>query len=493
MQHETSCENNGVKNVLLIMTDQQRRDSLGCYGNTYTRTPNLDLLARKGCRFDRNYVANPICMPNRLSLMSGRMPSNHGLWTNGLLLDEQPTLSAWLRDQGYHTASIGKIHFTPYGCDEGNLESEAFWKKHGNEYDWNGPYWGFDHVELTLGHTTSLAHYGRWFYENGGSDDMLKPDPDTEVRSIPLRLHDSTFVAERSCDYLKQRDQDGQPFFLSTSFPDPHHPFNPPAEVAQNYDPAEAPRPVGSKEDLTTRPEHYLQHYQGRWNRRCVGERIRRPNGLDEKTTRQRIANTAAMVDLIDQGIGRILTTLEETGLAENTLVIFTSDHGELLGDHGLWLKGPFFYEGLINTPLLIAGPGVEAGSTHNGLSSAIDLVPTICEALGIASPNWNEGLSLLPMLQGKTKKVRDSCCVEYRNGYGENDVASRTLVTDRYKYTRYETGAEELTDLLKDPSESTNLAPDSDCETALCQARIGLLDCCVKSKSRSPSQLCHA
>lgn len=128
-----------ARNVLWIMTDQQRRDSLGCYGNTYARTPHLDRLAQRGVRFDRNYVANPICMPNRLSLFSGRMPSNHGLWTNGLLLDEQPTLPAWLRARGYHTASIGKIHFTPYGGDGGNMESTDLWQRRGDDVGWTGP------------------------------------------------------------------------------------------------------------------------------------------------------------------------------------------------------------------------------------------------------------------------------------------------------------------------------------------------------------------
>ncbi|MFO7822111.1 MAG: DUF4976 domain-containing protein [Lentisphaeria bacterium] len=163
------------------------------------------------------------------------------------------------------------------------------------------------------------------------------------------------------------------------------------------------------------------------------------------------------------------------------------------LGDHGLWFKGPFFYEGLINTPLLIAGPGVKTGLEHNSLSSAVDLVPTVCDALGVEIPFWNEGVSLLPMLRGEAEKVRDSCCIEYRNGYGENDIASRTLVTDRYKYTRYETKAEELTDLTTDPAESTNIAADPDRKETVEIMRTALLDACLAAKSRYPRQISHA
>jgi arylsulfatase A-like enzyme len=481
-----------ARNVLFVITDQQRRDSLGCYGNAYTSTPNLDALARRGTRFDRNYVANPICMPNRLSLMSGRMPSNHGLWTNGLLLEPQPTLPGYLQDNGLATASIGKIHFTPFGGQAGNVESMAFWKEKGNDFDWNGPYWGFDHVELALGHTAPLAHYGRWFYENGGTEAMNEKDPQTGTRPIPVQLHDSTFVAARTCAYLEQRSRDAKPFFLCASFPDPHHPFDPPEEVARRYDPQQAPAPIGSAGDLETRPEHYRRHYRGEWHRGGLHE-ARHPEGMEEATTRRRIANTAAMVDLIDRNVGRILQTLSQTGLDESTLVIFTSDHGELLGDHGLWLKGPFFYEGLISTPLIMAGPGVMAQRTATGLTSAVDLAPTVCEALGIEAPEWFEGVSLHPMLTGGQSSVRSHCVVEYRNGYGPLDVASRTLITEQLKYTRYQTGEDELTDLEADLRETTNVASQSGRADDVFRCRTQLLDACLAGQSRYPKQITHA
>jgi arylsulfatase A-like enzyme len=368
----------------------------------------------------------------------------------------------------------------------------ALWEKVGNDYDWNGPYWGFDHVELALGHTSPLAHYGRWFFENGGSEEMLQKDPETGTRPIPARLHDSAFVAERTCRYIRSRQEDSKPFFLCASFPDPHHPFDPPEEIAERYSPQEAPLPAGSPDDLDTRPEHYRRHFRGEWHRGGLRE-AQHPEGFDEKTTRRRIANTAAMVDLIDQNVGKILQALAETGLDESTLVVFTSDHGELLGDHGLWLKGPFFYEGLVSTPLIMAGPGVMEGNELRGLSSAIDLAPTVCDALGVQCPPWIEGVSLGPMLSGQAPAVRQRCVIEYRNGYGELDVASRTLITEQFKYTRYQTGQEELTDLEQDPQETVNLSGVAGREHDVLRCRTQLLDACLAGQSRYPRQITHA
>jgi arylsulfatase A-like enzyme len=199
------------------------------------------------------------------------------------------------------------------------------------------------------------------------------------------------------------------------------------------------------------------------------------------------------MVELIDRNVGRICQTLAQTGLDESTMVIFTSDHGELLGDHGLWLKGPFFYEGLVSTPLLISAPGLAREQATSALSSAIDLAGTVCEALGLEIPSWCEGVSLMPVLRGQQATVRESCTIEYRNGYGENDVASRTLVTDRYKYTRYQTGQEEGTDLQEDPAETTNLARGDEADPTLVALRSRLLDAILAGQSRYPQQICHA
>lgn len=483
------------KNVLFIITDQQRRDSLGCYGNPVCRTPNLDRLAARGVRFDRNYVANPICMPSRLSIFTGTTPRSHGLWTNGLLIDERDTLPGHFLDHGYRTGSVGKIHFTPTGADGDHMESSVHWAEGAGPVDWHGPYWGFEHVDLTIGHTALAAHYREWFYANGGTDEMRKPRklggaPGCSVFDMPPELHDSAFVADRSIDFI-QRHAD-EPFFLVASFPDPHAPFNPPAAIAERYSPDDVVMPSGSRDDLASRPEHYRLLADFAWSRSGPSE-PKRPGGLSEAHTRERIALTYAMVELIDHNVGRLLDCLKEQGLEDDTIVVFTADHGELLGDFGLWAKGPFFYDCLINTPLIIAQPGTIEPGVSQALFSDLDLAPTLCDLAGVPPKPFMDGISQLPHLQDRQTRVRDHCLVEYRNGYGDADVASKVLVTDDRKYVRYQTGEEELTDLAADPEERHNVAADPDRQREKEALRLRLLDAILQTEPKGPAQLSHA
>ncbi len=483
------------KNILMILTDQQRKDSLGCYGNPVCQTPNLDRLANEGIRFERHYAANPICMPSRLSIFTGQRPASHGLWTNGLLLPhEKPTLAAELAAQGWQTASIGKIHFTPFGGEGEHRECGAYWRKSGDGFDWNGPYWGFEHVELTIGHTAALAHYGRWFRKKGGTEEMLKRrsppnDPEAGARDIPPELHDSAFVAERACRFLKNRNR-AKPFLLAASFPDPHHPFDPPRDTAEKYLGGEVIPPDGSPEDLETRPPRYKAHFRGEWSR-AGPKKASHPDGLSKEQTRNRIALTYAMAGLIDQNIGKILGTLKKENLLENTIVVFTTDHGELLGDHGLWAKGPFFYESLINTPLIISAPGFRDGRVSQALFSDLDLVPTLCDLAGAPVPFYADGKSQLPHFENPQKTVRDGCLTEYRNGYGEQDCAAAVLTTRDWKYVRSQTGEEELADLKNDPLEKENIAAKAPAQTRAMRDR--LLDELLSTQCKWPDQISHA
>lgn len=483
-----------MKNILIILSDQQRKDSLGCYGNQHCPTPNLDKLAARGRRFERHYVGNPICMPSRMTIFTGQYPRNHGLWTNGLLIDERPTLPGHLGELGYETASIGKIHFTPTGGDAGNFECPPYWSDIERADRETGPYWGFQHVELSVGHTKDIAHYGRWFYNNGGTADMLKTDA-LGNRPIPEELHDSAWVAERTMAYLdgvKQAGDSDKPFFLVASFPDPHHPFDPPQSAYERFDPQSVHMPVGAGDDLQTRPAHYREHFKGAWHR-SGPVKASHSDGVDEATTRRNIAQTYAMVDLIDRNVGRILDHLEETGIAENTIVVFLSDHGELLGDHGLWYKGPFFYECLINTPLIIAGPSVEVGVSDT-LFSDVDLGATLCDLAVVPAPAFHDGISQAEHLRNaESPGPRTRCLIEYRNGFDDADMASHALVTERYKYVGYENGDEELTDLQRDPEERRNVAGDVEYAETLHAMRRETLLALLEAKRRGPEQLCHA
>ncbi len=531
------------KNIILIMADQQRKDFLGCYGNPYVRTPNIDAIASRSVQFDQCFVNNPICMPNRMSIFTGMYPRNHGMWTNGLMLPHTlPTLADTLAGQGYHTCSIGKLHFEPTDCGDkapmGSREDHRYWKQVGDDIDWYGPYWGFEHVEFTVGHaTTPIAHYGKWFHENGGTDEMaqakkIPPFDCCGVTTMPERLHDSIFIGERSADYIHQHVGDEEPFFLVASFPDPHHPFNPPYETALRYKDVPVKLPVNEDDDLATRPIHYRQQQQGVWHRAGIlketpdmteeekaqvkknveiisefmdekilaglglltrggsTEEKLESNRVEAQERDQRIRNTYAMVDLIDQGVGKILDALKETGSLEDTIIVVTADHGELMGDHGVWLKGPFFYDGLVNVPLMIAAPGVEPGQTC-ALTSSIDIYPTICELAGVQAPRWCDGVSQVPALSGE--EVRRSCLIEYRNGYFENDVNTMGYIDEDYKFIQYQNGACELTDRKKDPQENVNLAADPANAALVTQYREKMLMAMLGTGTKFPDQICHA
>jgi arylsulfatase A-like enzyme len=428
-------------------------------------------------------------MPNRASMFTGMFPRNHGVWTNGLLPQGMPPLLGDLMAAaGFRTASIGKLHFGPYGGDAGNRESLALWKRLGDGWDWNGPYGGFEHVELTIGHTAPVAHYGRWFRARGGTPEMRVELP-SGARDMPPELHDSIFVGERTAAFV--RENRARPFFVFASFPDPHHPFDPPLALAEKYRVRTLPPPIGGAEDLATRPPHYLAHFRGGWHRRGpVPEE--HPEGPDAVTVHHRRANTLAMVELIDRGVGMILDALDEEGLRERTLVIFTSDHGELLGDHGLWYKGPFFYEGLLGVPLLVSGPGIEAGVT-DALVSTVDLAPTILDLAGARVPTRFDGISIAPHLRDRRRSTRDRCLVEYRTGYVPADHASAALVTRDLKYVRYDSGERELTDLAADPQERVNLAADPRAARTAEQLESRLLTELLSTGSRWPEQISHA
>ena len=531
------------KNLVLIMCDQLRKDFLGCYGNEYVNTPNIDSLAAHSTVFDHCYVNNPICMPSRMSIFTGLYPHNHNQWTNGNQL-EHPlrTLADHLHDNGYHTGSIGKLHFQCTDCGKNaphiSMEDHRLWEEKGDNIDWYGPYWGFEHVEFTSGHATKpLAHYGKWYHEHGGKDEwaIAKPVEGFDacpVTTMPENLHDSMFVGERAAAYISEHANDDQPFFLTASFPDPHHPFNPPLETALRYKDVPVKMPVNEDDDLHTRPRHYHYHQYGVWHRagllhplpdmpeedkekcgKCANQIAQfmdekilqglgllthgdssgeeyKPSVLSAHERDQRIRNTYAMVDLIDKGVGKILDALKESGALEDTVIIFTADHGELMGDHGLWLKGPFFYDGLVNVPLMMHTPEDNASVTE-ALASSVDIYPTCCELLGVPTPRSCDGMSQAAALRGE--KVRTECLFEYRNGYFENDVYTLGYVDEKYKFVQYQNGDVEMTDRINDPEENVNIVYNGANPELLAEYRNKLLNMMLNTASKFPEQYCHA
>jgi len=471
-------------NILFVHTDEQRADTLGCYGNDVVDTPHIDGLADEGATFENAHCTHPLCMPSRASLLTGRYPSVNGVWRNGIPLpDDEQTVAELLREEGYTTGLLGKAHFVPYHGDPelhpesvqtGVVDDEEcweFWR------DFDGPYYGFDHVEMAIAHSDNGiqgGHYGLWLAEEHPekrelfSQDAALDDTDSAYNSwksaVPLDIHSSTWVADRTIEFVDDHADD-QPFFAWVGFPDPHFPYDPPEPYCYEYDPEDVSLPVDSEGDVwgDDPPRHVEYHLDEKYG---VDWRE-----MSEKKQREVIAHYYAMTDLVDDQVGRILTALEEYGIAENTVVVFTSDHGDWLGDHGLFQKGLPHTRGLTRIPWIIRWPDmVQDGHRIESVASQLDLVPTLLDAAGVEVPYGIQGDSLRPVLGGERDSLRPYALVEHRHeayrensflvqhgaggvrkdeiqddivNWGDEAIHAKTIYTDRYRLS-YVTGVEE-------------------------------------------------
>ncbi len=454
------------KNVILLHSDQQRGDGLGCYGNAAARTPNLDRLASEGVRFEHHYASNPVCMPSRASLLTGRHLPAHGVIDNGIPLDERElTLAQAFADRGYDTFAAGKLHLTPYLSPAGlrHGESLAAWKD-GCFDGWDGPYYGFKRVALVLGHGEGAAspergHYGRWLAANHPEAfSMTRPNgekpefPGVYRSNLPPEWHHSSYVADEIIKYLENADAD-KPFFLFGGFPDPHHPWTPPAAYAEMFDGVKLPEPRYREGEHETRPEHY---------RRLMNENLFPTDGGASKRPEGRhlheiIQNTYAMVALIDHAVGRILGAVEELGLADNTIICFTSDHGDLLGDHGLLHKGQLPFASLLRVPFVLRAPGVRPGVTAAPMSNT-DVMPTLMELAEVGVPDRVQGRSFIPALTGHRERIHEAA---FSCGWSKASPLFRhmSLHSEAYRITWWPGQQDgELYDLEADPCEFNNL-----------------------------------
>lgn len=483
-------------NILVIVTDQQRADHAGFMGNGVVRTPNLDALAARGMVFDNAWVSNPVCMPNRSTMITGRMPTAHGVIFNDRSLDwNANTFVRSLRKNGYATSLIGKSHLqhgmsrnsvvpfrgeavgSPYfssGWDE--LEDfERF--AAGVPDDAPEDFYGFAHVELAIDHgARATGHHLHWALSRGAreADVFTEYEPDApgtdrsshwwQVYRPPYdaEFHSTSFVTERTLDYLDSRKDKDAPWMIWCSFPDPHHPMTPPGEWFDRHSPDDMALPANRHDPLDGAPEH-LKIFQGvhpRDQRNWVA-----PCGFgDDALLGEAIAATYGMVEMIDDGVGRILDRLDAMGVRDDTIIVFTSDHGDMMGEHGLFLKGFMHYRGTLQVPLVVDTPDAGAGRTDQ-LASSIDIAPTLLDLAGVAHYDGIQGHSLVPLLDPlDDASVRDFVLIE-------DDVSTitakltpipaktRTVLAEGYKYTRNSKGEEQLFDLGADPDEMFDLA----------------------------------
>ncbi len=495
-------------NFILIITDQQRADHLGAYGNPVVRTPNIDALAGSGFLAERCYVASPACMPNRSSLLTGRLPSVHRARHNGIPLPlAETTFVERLRESGYRTALVGKSHLQnmsglpavwPRPGDP-KTAGEARRPEHGRfDQEWGPawksdpafemslPFYGFEQVRLVIDHgDTAGGHYRRWLEREHPEVAALTgpahaiPAPDYQLtrfrqawRSrVPEELSTTSYIGNQTCAMLQEYAGSGEPFFIQCSFPDPHHPFTPPGRFWDMYHPEdmELPRSFHSE---TSGPAPHLTWMHAQ---REAGKAVKHTPAMfaaTERETREALALNYGSIAHIDDTVGRILAQLRALGLDRDTVVLFTSDHGDFFGDHQLLWKGPLHYQGLIRVPLIWSDPqrsGIHDAIRSEQLCSTIDIAPTILQRAGCLPYNGIQGLSLLPAIERDAALGRDEILLEEENQRILFDfpyrTRMRTLQTGRYRLSVYE-GVEwgELYDLHDDPDESRNLweAPEA-------------------------------
>jgi arylsulfatase A-like enzyme len=498
-------------NFLFIITDQQKAAHLGCYGHKIVRTPHIDSIAAKGWCADRLFVATPICMPNRSSIMTGRMPSVHGVRHNGLPLSlDAVTFVDLLSDAGYRTALIGKSHLQNFtgrpsmiekprhagapprpphddawrdGHDRAAYEQEWPPRWADPEFEMRLPFYGFERVRLCVDHADHAAqiggHYERWVRQRrpdiatlrGAANATPTPGticPQAWLTRVPEELYPTSFVAEETIVALRDyaAEPGRKPFFIQCSFPDPHHPFTPPGRYWNLYDPADMTLPASFKPADNRSPPHLAWlHAQ-----RDAGKALKTTQALfacTEREAREAMALTFGMIAMIDDAIGRVLAELTRLGLADNTIVIFTTDHGDYMGEHQLLLKGPIHYDGTIRSPFIWHDPAApRSGARSAAFAQSIDIPLTILDRAGLAPFHGVQGRSLLPLIAGKSDAGRDEVLIEEEGqrvylGFDQR-VRMRTLIDGRYRLSVYAgVGWGELYDRHEDPHEMVNLWSD--------------------------------
>ncbi|MDE2729681.1 MAG: sulfatase-like hydrolase/transferase [Gemmatimonadota bacterium] len=443
-------------NLLYIFTDQQRADTLGCYGNHQIETPALNALATDSFVFENAYVSQPVCSPARATMLTGLWPHTAGVPScNVPLAADIPTIAEML-PEGYDTAFMGKWH----------LGDEIF-PQHGFK-TWVGTEDQYRRGYSETDRLTEVSDYHHFLVGKGYTPDIELLGQQVFSRhyaaSLPEECTKAWYLGERAADYIRQQGDD--PFALCVSYLEPHPPHTGP--LNEYYDPNSLPTgPAFMRQPPDDAPllvrlmaAYYMQSEN---------------YGLDLRTDpgwRALMARYWGNITLVDRSVGRILKALEESGKADDTIVVFTSDHGELMGDHGI-LGKTLMYEESIKVPMVLRAPMVnQLPRQVSGRFSHIDLVPTLMELIGLERPDRLQGRSRVPVLQGHEDLDGDDVFVEWSGadghapaGFGEAEPNRsmvhqyRTIVAaDGWKLNLYGKGQGELYDLNRDPHELENL-----------------------------------
>ena len=456
----------GTPNILLLMTDQQRWDAMGCSGD-WVQTPNLDRIASEGVQFTNCVTTSPVCIPTRLSLATGLYPHNTGVWNNmnHTMPAETPTWMQAVREAGYRTSLFGKTHLHPHGGDLREREDLM------NAY-------GLDDVNEIGGPRASakvLSHMtAEW--EAKGLWDGYRADYRERFSTKPYLVRPSTlglenyadvYVGQQAKQYLQDYDRQ-EPWCCWVSFGGPHEPWDTPEPYASMYDPEDMP-PAISRPDAGERPRGRLDQLMARMNPAFEPGEIGRLR-----------ANYAGNVTLIDAQIGEILDAIAARGELDNTIIVHTSDHGEMNGDYGLIYKGNFL-NGAVRIPLLVRTPdSTNAGSICDSPVEWIDIGPTLVESAGGELAHRQFGKPLCPVLTQPEATHRD---------FAISEIDGEIMLLNREWKAALNTNGDIylLFDVQNDPNETENLAgrPEvADIETAL---RLQILERLMQTQLNKP------
>jgi len=446
-------------NIVLVFSDQHRADVMGCAGNPAAQTPNLDALAAEGVRFSRCNTNSPLCMPARVSLMSGQLVSTHGIWANNLVDTPRhgPSHVRNIRDAGYHTAMIGKSHLWANHKNDGHTKDHAHILRD----------WGFDHIhELrdVIPSDRCRCYYAD-FLESRGRLEAYQDYSrvywrgihawDTPPCLLPTDEHIDIYCTSKAAEWVKAYDG-SKPFYLQVCPTGPHTPFDSPRKYRARFDPEEMPPAIMDLPVDPVSPQVELRL---------------RTSGLQNMTVSQdRVgrSNYYAKVALLDHGIGLVMQALQEKGLMDNTWIIYTSDHGEMLGDHRLTQKA-VFYESALNVPLIIRPPGGSERWQADGLTDHLDVSATLLEAAGSAPLDDSPGVSLFSRIQSgpDAPGAQDGKEVIFSE-VGELGPFCSMARDEQHKMTIDASTGEplELYDMVNDPRELRNLVNEPGLES---------------------------
>jgi arylsulfatase A-like enzyme len=522
-------------NFLIITTDQHNPTHFGYAGHPVVQTPNIDALAAQSTNFSRAYVTNPVCMPTRASLYTGLMPSGHRVRMNGIPLDwDVPTIFQSLADDGYATHVAGKIHLRPSGLPNGldpadadpreHPESTLLWTS-GRTRDLPSPYFGIQSADYVGGHGSgSTGHYLHWLHEEHPNEEHLFYDkvalePPTPAFdqfnrtsfkwALPAELHPTAYIADKTIDYINtvgsrtdnsDASSPAEPFSLWCSIQDPHSPFAPPAPYCYKYNEEDVPPALFDADEFDRMPPHFRAQYE---TDLVTSGSNGQSMGATTPYRDECSAHYFGLIEQLDHHVGRVLKALRDNGLEDNTVVILTADHGDAMGDHGMWGKGPYHYDGVVRVPFLVRWPGkFGAGLKYEGVTSLVDFAPTILDIAGIpipegptpehteapGAPNAWPGRSLVPLLTGRNTSTDSTALIEDDQDY--LGFRMRTLVTKRYRLTAYSGQPYgELFDFQEDPDEFRNLWDEPDYRSIRDELRIALLDKIMETGSPLPRQ----